>query len=390
MARPVIPQEIIDHIIDGYEGLPRLGGTEEDAAGLVREDRQLFGEWNPRCIRRPLTRFSLVARNWLPRSRYHLFSAPVVRINQDKYNSLRRLLDTPQKALGSIGPFIRHVTISSPCPSIFLPSYFPVLEELTLQGSLTLRQVQALMLSIPTLRKVGFKWVKLAIPPMEEEVARGKHPSVDTLRTIDTMSTSLQAFTWLDKVKPAHAISTLRVSGLYPDQIGNLSKFLASMASSLQHLEISSLRGSAIGDCETSLARGLNLGRLKQLESLTLPTVSLLTPEEINNLDQHVIHAVDFLIVMLRTLPASSKLKTLTISANEGDLAHFPWEDLATTLCRNSFAALESLVFVDWTVKDEARVPEVEAFINQCLSRIAARGILKIQFENLDNTTADL
>ncbi|GLB34327.1 hypothetical protein LshimejAT787_0112110 [Lyophyllum shimeji] len=211
---------------------------------------------------------------------------------------------------------------------------------------------------------------------------KGKQPSFNSLRTIDTIGTSLQAILWMAKLNPVQPISTLCVSGLYPNEIGNLSELLASMASSLQPLEISSLKGSAIGDCETSLARGLNLGCLKQLESLKLPAVALLTPEENDKPNQHVIHAVDFLIVMLRTLPASSKLKTLTVPVSSGDLAHFPWAELDTTLYGKSFAALECLIFEDWTVEDWDSVPAVEALIRR-LSNVAARGILKMQLEDL-------
>ncbi|GLB34324.1 hypothetical protein LshimejAT787_0112080 [Lyophyllum shimeji] len=64
----------------------------------------------------------------------------------------------------------------------------------------------------------------------------------------------------------------------------------------------------------------------------------------------------------MKTLPPTYKLKALTIPVDGVDLAYFPLDELAASICRSSFAALEHLYFEDWVTTNKFGVPDVEVF----------------------------
>ncbi|GLB42894.1 hypothetical protein LshimejAT787_1203430 [Lyophyllum shimeji] len=381
---------------------------------------------------RPLTRFSLVARNWLPRSRYHLFREPYIeplfgRKNTttsvaDRYATLHRLLVFPHKDLGPIGPFVRHLWITNAAPRWISPDYFPALDKLTINGfeseALLLGTIAWFITAFPKLQEVRFHYARLAEladiddsdeadddegdgdseddddDEEEEDLDNGgdeacgdseesyaaSTPFHHSLHTLDIIGTSLRAVNWLLKLEPPPRISTLILSSLPPGEIVHINELLAGLADSLEYLGIFSLYGFNSGYAETALAKTVDLGVLHKLQHLVLPSVTLRSPERVAKLGRNGIHAVDFFPVLLNTLSPSIKLRTLTIKVENGDLAYFPWDALADTLDTSPFAALEHLCFEDYSVDDQLRVPEAEALINRGLSRIAARGILSIYF----------
>ncbi|RDB18300.1 hypothetical protein Hypma_000550 [Hypsizygus marmoreus] len=223
---PVIPQELIDAIID-----------------------HLFSD------RSALAACSLVCKAWISRSRHHLLSdvclspitvpfilslpPPSAFASYGRRLMIRSMASLPDgiEHFSSIEAlFINHFN-HGPATLSRLPSIFPVITVLELQSDLivTFNLLINFICSFPLLRTLTLSRFWLTSPELTPNNLR----LPESLRELNIRTPKLNfVLNWLNSLEHTPRLSTIRMYDLLEEHIPSVSDTLRVLGSSLQHLEL--------------------------------------------------------------------------------------------------------------------------------------------------------